>query len=60
MAIDFSVINTNTSTGAVTLGTNTGITVGGTGGSNIVAIGTSGRFMLRKTGAATYTLYRLS
>jgi len=56
--IEFSLINTNTI--AVTLVTNTGLTIGGTGGSVITAASTSSRFRLRKTAAAAFTLYRLS
>ena len=54
---DFYIINTGTAAGAVTVVVNTGIT---SVGSLVVAIGTSGRFRLRRTGVATYIIYRLS
>ena len=53
---DWAVINTGTSTGAVTLAAGTAHTlVGGTA----VAIGTSAGFRTRKTAAATFVTYRV-
>lgn len=52
---DFSVINTGT--GAATITTNTGMTLVG---SMVVAAGASGLFRARRTGTATYTVFRLS
>jgi hypothetical protein len=54
-AVDFAVINTGS--GAATMVMGTGVTPTG---SMVIAAGTSGQFRLRKTGTATYTLYRLS
>ena len=54
-AIDFAVINTGS--GAATLVVNTGVT---SLGALAVAAGASGQFRLRKSGTATYLLYRLS
>lgn len=56
-AFDFSVINTGSSSGAVTMTAGTGWTIVG---SATVAISTSGRFRARKTGEAAYTLYRVA
>ena len=53
---DWAVINTGTSTGAVTLAAGTGHTiVGGSG----VAIGTSAGFRTRKAAASTFVSYRV-
>jgi hypothetical protein len=57
MSFDFSVINTGTSAGAVTITTNTGLTLVG---SMSVPITTSGLFRVRKTATNTYTIYRIS
>jgi hypothetical protein len=57
MSFDFSVINTGTSSGAVTITTNTNLTLVG---SMSVPITTSGLFRVRKTATNTYTIYRLS
>ena len=55
-SFDWAVINTGTSSGAVTMAAGTGHTlVGGTG----VAIGTSAGFRTRKTAANTFVTYRL-
>jgi hypothetical protein len=57
MSFDFSVINTGTAAGAVTITTNTGLTLVG---SMLVPINTSGLFRVCKTAANTYTIYRIS
>jgi len=57
MSFDFSVINTGTSAGAVTITTNTNLTLVG---SMSVPITTSGLFRVRKTATNTYTIYRIS
>jgi hypothetical protein len=56
-AIDFSIINTGSSSGAVTVAVATGVTnIGGLS----VAINTSAIFRLRRTALNTYILYRLT
>lgn len=55
ISFDFSVINTGS--GAATLTTNTGLTLVG---SMVVTNGTSGLFRVRRTGANTFTIYRIS
>jgi hypothetical protein len=55
---DFSVVATGAN--AFTIATASGWTVGGAGGSAVVATVTSGRFRALKTATATYVLYRLS
>jgi hypothetical protein len=56
-AIDFSIINTGSSSGAVTVAVATGVTnIGGLS----VAINDSGIFRLRRTALNTYILYRLT
>jgi hypothetical protein len=56
-AIEFSIINTTAGGGgAITIAANGNTTIG----SLIVALGTSARFSLRKTGVSAFTLYRLS
>jgi hypothetical protein len=55
VAFDFSVINTGSSSGAVTMTAGTGWTIVG---SATVAISTSARFRARKTGDAAWVLYR--
>ena len=53
---DWTVINTGTSSGAVTVAAGTGHTVVGGAG---VAIGTSAGFRTRKTAANTFVTYRV-
>jgi hypothetical protein len=56
-AIDFSIINTGSALGAVTVAVATGVTnIGGL----TVAISDSGIFRLRRTATNTYILYRLA
>jgi hypothetical protein len=56
-AIDFSIINTGSASGAVTVVVASGVTnIGALG----VAINTSGKFRLRRTVLNTYILYRLA
>jgi hypothetical protein len=58
--IEFSVINVNSSA-AVSLAQNTGLSIGGIGGSVIVAANTSARFTLIKANnTPIFALYRLS
>jgi hypothetical protein len=52
-----NIINTGTSSGTVTLATATGITDGGNA-FVAVAITSSAQFTFRKTGDATYTVYK--
>ena len=54
-AFEFIVLNTSTATGTVTIATNTGWT---TVGALTVAINASVRFIARKTGEGSWTLYR--
>lgn len=56
MSFEFSVINTGTAAGAVTITTNTGLTLVG---SMLVPITTSGLFRVRKTATNNYTVYRI-
>lgn len=56
-AFEWYIINTGTSTGALTLAAATGHTFVG---NVTVAIGTSARFLTRKTAANTFVTYRLS
>ena len=53
---DWAVINTGTSTGAVTMAAGTGHTIVG---STAVAIGSSAGFRTRKTAANTFVTYRV-
>ena len=53
---DWGIINTGTSTGAVTIAAGTGHTLVG---SATVAIGTSAGFRTRKTAANTFVTYRV-
>ena len=53
---DWAIINTGTSSGAVTMAAGTGHTLVG---SATVAIGTSAWFRTRKTAANTYVTYRV-
>ena len=55
MAFDFSIINTGS--GSVTLGINTGVT---NIGSLATTSGSSSRWKLRRTGVATWVIYRIS
>lgn len=57
VAFDFVVINTGSTSGAVTMTAGTGWTLVG---SATVAITTSARFRARKTGTAAWTLYRVA
>lgn len=54
---DLSIVNTGTSSGAVTLAVSTGVT---DGGNALVAIATTSSqlFRFRKTGDGTYVVYR--
>jgi hypothetical protein len=54
IAFDFSVINTGT--GTCTMAANGNTTVG----SLTIAAGSSGKFRLRRTGAAAFTIYRIA
>ena len=54
-AIELVVINTGTGAGAVTMAAGTGWS---TVGSLTVAVSTSARYIARKTGDGTWTLYR--
>lgn len=54
-AFEVIIINTGNTTGAVTIVTNTGWTLVG---SVAVAVATSARFIARKTGDGSWTLYR--
>jgi hypothetical protein len=56
-AFDWSIINTGSSAGAVTLLAGTAHTIVG---NAVVAISTSGRFRSRRTAAATWVTYRIS
>jgi hypothetical protein len=56
-AFDFVIINLGSSSGAVTMTTNTGWTLVG---SVTVAISTSARFTARKTGDSAWSLYRVA
>ena len=53
---DWAVINTGTSTGAVTIAAGTAHTIVG---NSVVAIGTSAGFRTRKTAAGTFVTYRI-
>jgi hypothetical protein len=55
---DLSIVNIGTSSGAVTLAVNTGVTDGGNA-LVAVAVTSSNLFRFRKTGDATYVVYRL-
>ena len=56
---DLSIINTGTSSGAVTLATATGITDGGNA-FVAVAVTSSAVFRFRKTGDAAWTVYKVA
>ena len=55
---DLSIVNIGTSSGAVTLAVNTGVTDGGNA-LVAIAITTSSLYRFRKTGDGTYVVYRL-
>ena len=55
---DLAIVNIGTSSGAVTLAVNTGVTDGGNAVVTL-AVTTSGLFRFRKTGDGTYVVYRL-
>lgn len=55
---DVSIVNIGTSSGAVTLAVNTGVTDGGNA-LVAIAVTTSQLFRFRKTGDGTYVVYRL-
>ena len=54
---EFPLVNLGTSSGAVTILVGTGWTIVG---NAVVAITSSGRFLARKTGDGTWTLYRIA
>jgi hypothetical protein len=56
---DLSIVNIGTSSGAVTLAVNTGVTDGGNA-LVAVAVTSSNLFRFRRTGDATYVVYRLA
>jgi len=56
---DLSIVNIGTSSGAVTLAVNTGVTDGGNA-LTAIAVTTSQMFRFRKTGDGTYVVYRLA
>jgi len=56
--IGFTIVNIGTSSGAITMTTNTGFGTLASTGSVTIAVGTSAQFIARKTGDATYILYR--
>ena len=56
---DLSIVNIGTSSGAVTLAVNTGVTDGGNA-LTAIAVTTSQIFRFRKTGDGTYVVYRLA
>jgi len=56
---DLSIVNIGTSSGAVTLAVNTGVTDGGNA-LTAIAVTTSQLFRFRKTGDGTYVVYRLA
>jgi hypothetical protein len=55
---DLSVVNTGTTTGTVTLAVSTGVTDGGNAVTTI-AVTVSHLYRFRKTGDATYVVYRI-
>lgn len=56
-AFDFVIINLGSASGAVTVTAGTGVTLVG---SATVAISTSGRYVLRKTGDGAWSMYRMA
>jgi hypothetical protein len=57
--VAFTIINIGTSSGAITMVTNTGWGTLASTGSVTIAIGTSAQFVARRTATATWTLYRV-
>jgi hypothetical protein len=57
-SFDFSVINTGASN-AFTISVGGGVAGCTLVGNMVVALSSSGRFRVRKTAAATYTIYRI-
>ena len=58
--IAFTIVNIGTSSGAITMTTNTGWGTLASTGSVTIAIGTSAQFLARRTGTATWVLYRVA
>jgi len=58
--IQFTIINIGTSSGAITMTTNTGWGTLASTGSVTIAVGTSAQFVARRTGTATWVLYRVA
>lgn len=58
--IAFTIINIGTSSGAITMTTNTGWGTLASTGSVTIAVGTSAQFVCRRTGTGTWTLYRVA
>lgn len=56
-SFDFVIINLGSASGAVTVTAGSGVTLVG---SATVAISTSGRFVLRKTGDGAWSMYRMA
>ena len=62
---DFSIINVNgSSSGVITVTTNTGWTIGSSGSQGLMTIaataGTTQRYRARKTGSSTWSLYQIA
>jgi len=55
----FTIINIGTSSGAITMVTNTGWGTLASTGSVTIAVGTSAQFICRRTDTGTWTLYRV-
>ena len=58
--VAFNIINIGTSSGAITMVTNTGWGTLANTGSVTIAVGTSAQFVARRTATATWTLYRIA
>jgi len=58
--IAFTIINIGTGSGAITMTTNTGWGTLANTGSVTIAVGTSAQFVARRTGTATWVLYRVA
>lgn len=58
--IAFTIINIGTSSGAITMTTNTGWGTLASTGSVTIDVGTSAQFVCRRTGTGTWTLYRVA
>lgn len=56
----FTIVNIGTSSGAITMVTNTGWGTLANTGSVTIAVGTSAQFVCRRTGTGTWTLYRIA